>query len=637
MAELSSAHLLMTRSSIVRVARNGLCVSLLALLIYYALFRLPFWFPPRQRLMSASYTFGFNNGVAILAMAVLLGAVAFLYLMWRREATELPIVFPPDRAPRSGRMLLVAFALVTLFYCGLTFLMYVYSVHSAPRLMWETRHLLHRTWLMEAYGLRPYTEVAAEYGPILTYAPLYMYWLLKPFGASLEQAYFACHLLLNLAGVWCLYYLFSRAMMPARPRLVAFTILAIAGFGLWMGVNGALVRYLFPFASLLLGHRAVMWALSGRGRTVCWAGAAVAILMLLFGNILLSSDAGVAFALAWLGYALLMVRYDIRVLAVSVINLATAALLCWLFVPVAYYETLLRFSEGANNLPLLPAVHLLLYSLTMFVVVPPLLAVSVREPVTGDVPGAAICGAMGILCVVMAPGALGRCDPPHVLFYGMGASMLLMIRLAKISRPAFAVYMVAYAGVFIVLIEVVNLQVFYRIPPRMLLSPHVIANVAQKFRTATGTAHLDAATLSALDRYPRLGLAFASFGDPAVERYVLSRHQLQPEYYVAFVGVYTDAALERKLHDVREMEYLLIPGNFALPPARSDPGPCVYYLKSLQEWFLYPANLPCRAEPLDPSKSVRSFIAEHYVPIEKIGSWRVLHRINSASTMRPDH
>src|SRR6266581_8779543 len=259
MVDSTSPDLLTTRVALARVARGRGWISLLVLLVYYALFRLPFWFPPRQRLTSASYAFGFNNGVAILAMAVLLGAVTLLYLMWRREATELPIVFPPDRAPRSGRMLLVAFALVTLFYCGLTFLMYVYSVHSAPRLMWETRHLLHRTWLMEAYGLRPYTEVAAEYGPILTYAPLYTYWLLKPFGASLEQAYFACHLLLNLAGVWCVYYLLSRAMMPARARLVAFSILAVAGFGLWMGVNGALVRYLFPFASLLLGHRAVLW------------------------------------------------------------------------------------------------------------------------------------------------------------------------------------------------------------------------------------------------------------------------------------------------------------------------------------------------------------------------------------------
>jgi hypothetical protein len=261
--------------------------------------------------------------------------------------------------------------------------------------------------------------------------------------------------------------------------------------------------------------------------------------------------------------------------------------------------------------------------------------VSVREPATGDVPGAAICGAMGILCVVMAPGALGRCDPPHVLFYGMGASMLLMIRLAKISRPAFAVYMVAYAGVFIVLIEVVNLQVFYRIPPRMLLSPHVIANVAQKFRTATGTAHLDAATLSALDRYPRLGLPFASFGDPAVERYVLLRHQLQPEYYVAFVGVYTAGALEHKLRDVGAMEYILVPNSFASRTSPADP--CGGYLKNLREWFLYPANLPCRAEPLDPGKSVRSFIADHYFPVEQVGDWLVMHRISSASPARDDY
>jgi hypothetical protein len=52
----------------------------LALLVYYAVFRLPFWFPRRQRLTSASYAFGFNNGVAILAVAVLLGTVTLLCL-----------------------------------------------------------------------------------------------------------------------------------------------------------------------------------------------------------------------------------------------------------------------------------------------------------------------------------------------------------------------------------------------------------------------------------------------------------------------------------------------------------------------------------------------------------------------------
>jgi hypothetical protein len=326
-----------------------------------------------------------------------------------------------------------------------------------------------------------------------------------------------------------------------------------------------------------------------------------------------------------------MVRCDVRVLAVSSIALITAVLLCWLSLPTAYYETLLRFSEGANNLPLLPAPHLVLYIVTLFIICPPLLAVSVQERPTGDLPDTAICGALGVLCVVMAPGALGRCDPPHVLFYGMGASMLLMIWLANISWRAFVVYVVAYSMVFIVLMQVVNLYAFYGVPPRVLLSRDGLSRVGQRLRTAVGTSHPNITMLAALDRYPRLGLPFASFGDPAVERYVLSRRQLQPEYYVSVVGVYTAAALERKLRDVGKAEYLLVPRGLT---TRASPNPCAGYLKRLREWFLYPANLPCRADPLDPSGSLRSFIADHYVPIEQIGSWMVLRRISSALPAR---
>jgi hypothetical protein len=622
-----------SRNALARSARTGFSLVILSGLIYYALFCLPFQFPPRQRLASASYAFGFNNGVAILATAALLGAVTLLYFLWRGAVTEPPIAFPRDRTLCNRQLLRGAFAFAALFYAGLTFAMYAYNVRFAPSLMWETRHLLHRTLLMDIYGLRPYSEVAAEYGPILTYAPLFMYRLLKPLGASHELAYFTCHLVLNLAGLWCAYYVLSRAAMPAHARLVAFAILAVAGFAPYMGINGVLPRYLFPFASLLLGHRAAAWALSTPKRAVRWIILGAFVLLLLVGNILLSSEAGVAFAIVWLGYAVLIVRSEIRVLAVSLIACIAAALLCWVFLPFAYYGTLLRFSEGANNLPLLPAPHLVLYIITLFMIVPPLLSVSSRKLLTVEVPDAAICGAFGVLCVVMAPGALGRCDPPHVLFYGMGASMLLMIRLANMSRRAFVVYAVAYVIVFIVSMQIVNLQVFYHISPRMLMSPHDVANVAQKLRAAAGTTHPDMATLSVLDRYPRLGLPFASFGDPAVERYVLSRHRLQPEYYVSIVGVYSAADLKRKLHDVAKMEYLLAPKRLV----SGTPGnPCVGYLKSLREWFLYPARLPCRAEPLDPMATLRSFIADHYVPVQQIGSWLVMRRISSAPTAQHD-
>jgi hypothetical protein len=186
--------------------------------------------------------------------------------------------------------------------------------------------------------------------------------------------------------------------------------------------------------------------------------------------------------------------------------------------------------------------------------------------------------------------------------------------------------------------QVVNLVVFYGVSPRALLSRHAIAHLAAKLRSATGTERPDMATLSALDRYPRLGLPFATFGDPAVETYVLSRGKLEPEYYMSVVGVYTEAALERKLQDVGKAEYLLVPRGFDSSLSRDQ---CDEYLRSLRRWFLYPAKLPCRADPLDPGKAVNQFIAEHYVPIEGVGSWLVLHRsqqyLHGARPVRPLH
>jgi hypothetical protein len=626
----SASHV--PQDSSVRGAQNALSTIVLAALIYYALFHLPFWFPPQVRLWSASYAFGFNNGVAILAMAGLLAVVAVLCVLQRSRACEPRIEFPLDRTVPGGRSAAIALAALMLLYAGLTFAMYVYSRHSAPFLMWETRHFLHRTWLMDVYGLRPYTDFSAEYGPVLTHTPLYMSWLLKPLGASHEQAYFACHLLLNLGGLWCAYYVLSRVTMPTGRRLIALAVLALAGFAPYMGLNGVLLRYLSPFACLLLGHRAVVWALSRSGGTLRWAGAAAAVSLLLGANILLSPEVAVAFALAWFGYGILMARRDVRVLAVSLVAFIAVGLLCWTLLPAAYYGSLLRFSEGANNLPLLPAAHLLFYIVTMFLVVPPLLAAGAREPAAGDIPAAAICGALGVLCVVMAPGALGRCDPPHVLFYGMGASMLLMIRLANSSRRAFAVYTIGYAGVFIVLIQIVNLLAFYGVSPRAVLSRHAVAHVAGKLWSATGTDRPDSATLAALDRYPRLGLPFATFGDPAVETYVLSRGKLEPEYYISIVGVYTEAALERKLQDVGKQEYLLVPPGYE---SRWSRDPCAEHLKNLRQWFLYPAKLPCRAESLDPCLAVNWFIADHYVPIERVGSWLVFQRTSSISRAAP--
>src|SRR5215831_2644578 len=339
-------------SGSIRILRMVMFALPFALVAYYVLFRLPFLFPPRQRLSSASYAFGFNNGVAILALAALVAILTLIYLLRPGRVSRLAIALldQPAQPKRTTRW---TFVIVSIGYAVLTFAMYIYDVYAAPRLMWETRHLLHRTLLMDLYGLHPYTEVAAEYGPILTYAPLVMYWLLKPLGASQDLAYFACHLVLNLAGLWCAYYVLSRAVMPMWARILTFVLVAVAGFAPYMGVNGVLARYLFPYASLLLGHRGIRFTLSRNGKVTSCIGATLLILLLLVGNILLSPEAGVAFALAWVSYAVLSAHREVRILALSLNALVVAALLCWLLLPSEYYGTLLRFSQGANNLPLL--------------------------------------------------------------------------------------------------------------------------------------------------------------------------------------------------------------------------------------------------------------------------------------------
>jgi hypothetical protein len=558
----------------------------------------------------------------------LLGIVALFYAV--RHKTNVPILdFPSDQKPADRRPLRIAFTAMALLYAALTFLLYLYNVRTHSGLMWETRHFLHRARLMEVYGLRPYVDFQSEYGPLLTVTPVYVHKLLKPLGSSLEQAYFVTHFLLNLAGVWCIYYVLSRARMPQAQRIIAFGLLAIAGFAPYMGLNGVLIRYLCPVACLLLGHR-ILTSEPAETLTAQWCVRAVFTTCLLLAiNILLSPEAAVAFAIAWLGYAVLMLRFSPAILATSVVSLIAVAIVCWRTLPSAYYGSLLRFSEGANNLPLIPAIHLVFYVLTLFLIVPPLIAAGLRAWEKGDLPAAALCAAFGVLCVVMAPGALGRCDPPHVLFFGMVASMVLMIRLANTSWHGFAAYTIAYAGVFILFIQLVNLRVFFDVPLRRLVSLRGPAILVRHLRSVSGTNRPLALTLSALDRYPELAIPFASFGDPAIEEYVTSRGHLTPEYFVAIIGVYTPAALEHKLRDVGGTEYLLVPQRLATPAGRNQ---CQLYREDIRKWFLYPAKLRCRAQPLDPVATVSQFISEHYTPVESIGSWLILRRNSDASS-----
>src|SRR3977135_2770799 len=96
--------------------RSAVWAVLAGSLAYYSMFRLPFRFPPQQRLWSASYAFGYNNSVAILSMAILLGGVALFHFWRSRGASDLKVDFPHGAAAAKDKLLGWALATVSILY-----------------------------------------------------------------------------------------------------------------------------------------------------------------------------------------------------------------------------------------------------------------------------------------------------------------------------------------------------------------------------------------------------------------------------------------------------------------------------------------------------------------------------------------
>lgn len=74
-------------------------VSVFAVALYVVAFEVPFLFPPTEYLVSPSYAFGFNNAVAVLAIAGVLGAAALAYLVLGESRG--PLVRYPTRPRRT--------------------------------------------------------------------------------------------------------------------------------------------------------------------------------------------------------------------------------------------------------------------------------------------------------------------------------------------------------------------------------------------------------------------------------------------------------------------------------------------------------------------------------------------------------
>ena len=607
-----------------------------ALLAYYLLFSLPFRFPPSTRLESDSYAFGFNNAVAIAGLIALLVLATWLRMqIGRSGGDETPIFSADHLRGAEGHIPYRIYWSMAFLYGLLTVAAFV-TARGARfyGIDWESSHFLWRLKLMELYALRPYVDFHFEYGPALIYLPSYFHRLLAPFGVSFEASYYAFHYLVNLLGLYCVFALLNRALMPSMCRTIAFALVGLASFAPYMGLNGVSVRFLMPYLLLVIIDRKVADSSRAPDR---FRALKLFVLWLLAASITvaISAEIGLAFAGAVIVYSVSRSRSDFVGAACGLAALILAFVLCRMLLPAPYYASLLSFSKGANNLPLVPAPHILLYAATLFFAVPALVASGAysRDP---DRP---LLFALAGLSLSLIPGALGRCDPPHVFFYGLGVSLMLFGRLANASKRGFTLYSLAYVAVCIVGLQWSNIRVF-QLTYRSVVSKAAVLRAAAALgidlkrgpgetgRSMAGgqrRAVDSAAYLAALDKYPVFGLPFANYGtDKETERYLWAHKKIAPEYYVGAIGVYTQDDLSRKLQDVARNEYLVLSkGWWQVDKGRDI---CAVHLNYMRLAFIYPVKLACKREPVDMHLEIVRFIGGSYGIVETAGDLLILKR-----------
>lgn len=529
---------------------------------------------------------------------VLIG-IAALYRISEPNSVGL-LQFSPGGESRVSLVLVTS---AILAYLILTMAIYLWARSMDwYGIDWETSHFLWRLRLSEIYGLQPYRDFQYEYGPLLAYLPIWFHRALHPLGASDELSYYVLHWMLDAAGLCSVAFILNRLSMPSLRRNVIFTVMAAAAFLPYMGLNGLLLRFTAPVLGLMLVYRTANSSGTSLVFRIFLATLSVAAL-----NVGLSAETGLSFSVATAIYGVLLLpqRRGIAVLC----GVVAAVIISPLLLPRSYYESLFHFSQGANNLPLLPtSPHLVVYLAAMLWFVPIWLANAWKHR-----ENRALIAAISCLTVVLMPGALGRCDPPHVLTYSLTAAMLVLACFANSGKARFRTAIALYATVFVLGFQLINAWVFHVTPPSV---------VATLKKPQAKPPDFDPLT-----KYERLALPYGNWScSKSLQNWLWSHRKAAPEYYLGSMGIYTAAQVVDRLRDLSRFHYALTPeGARNLSKyANSCLGNQWYIRKALVHF----SALPCKHQAIDPSLEIARLLDQKYRVVEKCNDYIVWERVN---------
>jgi hypothetical protein len=530
------------------------------------IFILPFLFPPSYPAPGQSYVVGYNNKVASLSLATVSAAVFLLSLC----GSSISGAAPQNEKKLSWRWLAAALALVAAWNGALSWLVFaahgygIEDFYFLPQL--EKYFILHR---------HRYREVEFAYGPLLFYPPVWVHWLLSPWQISLRASYYIATLGQHLAGVAMLWLVVDRLPMQRSLRIAGFASLTLFSFTPLLGPNYTLLRYMLPVVLFVL--------LTRIPHPYAATAAAFFAQMLVW---LESTEMAIAFCLSVLTYCGYRVwrsgslRYGALQWLMPIAAVAASTALYLAILGREVLSSLVSMSRGwASRVPL-PSLEVATLLLATVWLVPRLVAghINRKSPDSGLLLGLY---AMGL---ALLPAALGPADIVHIAGNGMVLFLLSLVAIGELRAPARALWGVAVAATYLLMIARVGLETHFLFYPDVacvdehfnplaarLPSPAASRLHAFEQRWPCTTQPLD---ITALHK----AIGDAPFATPypmpeIVEEALPQLPNYVPSYWSGTIDLWDAETQQRKVAELRQVDWALMQAPPVPAPVSANLNP----------------------------------------------------------------
>ena len=530
----------------------GVLIAIAASLV---IFILPLYVPVKPILaVSASYLAGFNNSVAIYGAAGLSALVFLITLILRERGPD--AYLGDDYARLTGRFVA---SVVGASASVLALLSWIVAA-SQNRYLGDAGYIIEQATVRRDTGRALYTQLEFAYGPLLLLPEV---WLSRLLHCSMTTAYYITFVIESSLGLLMLAWILNELPIRTSLKQAGLAILAFGAITPHLGLNYTFFRMISPLAVLLFATR---------GR-VLWR----CLLLLTAGEILellISPELGLAMSIGVLTFGFLRAWQEgWRWLATAIVPVGVLATLLLTF-GRPYLVMAATFSSGGLSLPVGPYPHILILVAALVWLVPVGLAriVGLRDP------GSARLLAFYAASLALMPAALGRCDPLHVLFDGIGILVLSLIEVSRTSRRVrlgWAACLLVLAlwnhyvnlGVFEVRSAAVLRQTVMRPLPRLLRKPvaRILSHGKPYVRglllaPAKAEYHLDTSILNGIvGSAPVVTPIDIS---PAVEDDLKQSHHYSPTYYAFWVDMMNPTGEHRSIEDTNRFQWMLLPSDF---------------------------------------------------------------------------